>query len=53
MILDVGRFVDRIADGRANVVQVVPSYLEAVLAHLEQHPGNCPRCAGCRSPGKR
>ncbi|WP_086747684.1 non-ribosomal peptide synthetase [Streptomyces scabiei] len=42
VILDVGRFVDRIADGRANVVQVVPSYLEAVLAHLEQHPRELP-----------
>ncbi|MFM9695655.1 non-ribosomal peptide synthetase [Streptomyces europaeiscabiei] len=42
VILDVGRFVDRIADGRVNVVQVVPSYLEAVLAHLEQHPRELP-----------
>ncbi|MGW0707122.1 non-ribosomal peptide synthetase [Streptomyces sp. NPDC002643] len=38
VILDVGRFVDRIAEGRVNVLQVVPSYLEAVLAHLEQRP---------------
>ncbi|WP_405960046.1 amino acid adenylation domain-containing protein [Streptomyces sp. NBC_00024] len=42
VVLDVERFVDRIADGRANVVQVVPSYLEAVLAHLEQHPRELP-----------
>ncbi|MGW0843686.1 non-ribosomal peptide synthetase [Streptomyces sp. NPDC002787] len=42
VILDVGRFVDRIADGGVNVVQVVPSYLEAVLAHLEQHPRRLP-----------
>ncbi|QFR01072.1 amino acid adenylation domain-containing protein [Streptomyces phaeolivaceus] len=42
VILDVERFVDRIADGRANVVQVVPSYLEAVLAHLERHPRELP-----------
>ncbi|WP_086796578.1 non-ribosomal peptide synthetase [Streptomyces caniscabiei] len=42
VILDVERFVDRIADGRANVVQVVPSYLEAVLAHLEAHPRELP-----------
>ncbi|MFE7838166.1 amino acid adenylation domain-containing protein [Streptomyces sp. NPDC057474] len=42
VILDVERFVDRIADGRVNVVQVVPSYLEAVLAHLEQHPRELP-----------
>ncbi len=46
MILDVQRFVDTIADGRVNVVQVVPSYLEAVLSHLEQHPRELPdqRC---------
>lgn len=42
VILDVGRFVDRIAEGRANVVQVVPSYLEAVLAQLERHPRELP-----------
>jgi amino acid adenylation domain-containing protein len=42
VILDVERFVDRIADGRVNVLQVVPSYLEAVLAHLEQHPRALP-----------
>ncbi|MFE7763803.1 amino acid adenylation domain-containing protein [Streptomyces sp. NPDC057438] len=41
-ILDVGRFVDRVADGRVNVLQVVPSYLEAVLAHLERHPRELP-----------
>ena len=37
-ILDVPRFVDTIVAGRAGVLQVVPSYLEAVLAYLEQHP---------------
>ncbi len=42
VILDVDRFVDRIARGRANVLQVVPSYLEAVLAHLEHHPRPLP-----------
>ncbi|UUU36931.1 amino acid adenylation domain-containing protein [Streptomyces sp. CA-210063] len=41
-ILDVEQFVDRIADGRVNVLQVVPSYLEAVLAHLEQTPRELP-----------
>ncbi|MCL6731107.1 non-ribosomal peptide synthetase [Streptomyces neyagawaensis] len=41
-ILDVERFVDRIAAGRVNVLQVVPSYLEAVLAHLEQRPRPLP-----------
>ena len=38
VVLDVERFVDKIADARVNVVQVVPSYLEAVLSYLEQHP---------------
>jgi amino acid adenylation domain-containing protein len=38
VILDVQRFVDKIVDGRAAVLQVVPSYLEVVLSYLEQHP---------------
>jgi len=42
VILDVERFVDTITAGRANVVQVVPSYLEAVLSYLEQHPRDLP-----------
>src|SRR5215213_2738934 len=42
VILDVERFVDTITAGRANVVQVVPSYLEAVLSYLEQHPRELP-----------
>ncbi len=36
-ILDVARFVDTVAEGRVNVLQVVPSYLEVVLTYLEQH----------------
>ncbi|MFF3501712.1 amino acid adenylation domain-containing protein [Streptomyces sp. NPDC003247] len=46
VILDVERFVDRIARGRVAVLQVVPSYLEVVLAYLEQHPRELPalRC---------
>ncbi|WP_428951573.1 non-ribosomal peptide synthetase [Streptomyces sp. cg35] len=45
-ILDVPRFVDTIARGRVNVLQVVPSYLEAVLAELDAHPRELPalRC---------
>ena len=45
-ILDVPRFVDTITAGRASVVQVVPSYLEAVLSYLEHHPRQLPdlRC---------
>jgi amino acid adenylation domain-containing protein len=41
-ILDVERFVDTIVDGRAAVLQVVPSYLEVVLSYLEQHPRKLP-----------
>ncbi|MFF2810098.1 amino acid adenylation domain-containing protein [Streptomyces sp. NPDC058000] len=45
-VLDVQRFVDTLADGRVTVLQVVPSYLEAVLSHLELHPRPLPdlRC---------
>jgi amino acid adenylation domain-containing protein len=42
VILDVGRFLDKIADGRVNVLQVVPSYLEVVLSYLDQHPRDLP-----------
>ncbi|MET8453276.1 amino acid adenylation domain-containing protein [Streptomyces sp. NPDC005209] len=41
-ILDVPRFLDTITDGRATVLQVVPSYLEAVLTELEQRPRALP-----------
>lgn len=37
-ILDVPRFVDTVVRGGVNVLQVVPSYLEAVLAELGQRP---------------
>jgi amino acid adenylation domain-containing protein len=45
-ILDVQRFVDTIVGGRVAVLQVVPSYLEAVLSYLEQAPRELPdlRC---------
>jgi len=42
VILDVARFVDTIADGRVNVLQVVPSYLEVVLSYLDQNPRELP-----------
>ncbi|MET8327375.1 amino acid adenylation domain-containing protein [Streptomyces sp. NPDC005181] len=38
VLLDVAGFVDEIADGRVTVAQIVPSYLEVMLTHLEQHP---------------
>lgn len=45
-ILDVQRFTDTVIAGRVAVLQVVPSYLEAVLSYLEQHPRELPdlRC---------
>ncbi|MFD3970437.1 amino acid adenylation domain-containing protein [Streptomyces cyaneofuscatus] len=45
-VLDAGRFLDTIADGRVTVLQVVPSYLDAVLSLLERHPRELPalRC---------
>ncbi|MGW2562999.1 non-ribosomal peptide synthetase [Streptomyces sp. NPDC001514] len=41
-ILDVARFLDTITHNNAAVLQVVPSYLEAVLSELEQHPRELP-----------
>ncbi|GGN79299.1 hypothetical protein GCM10011579_063570 [Streptomyces albiflavescens] len=41
-ILDVPRFLDTITDGSATVLQVVPSYLEALLTELEQRPRTLP-----------
>ncbi|MFI8996701.1 amino acid adenylation domain-containing protein [Streptomyces sp. NPDC053542] len=45
-VLDVGRFVDILRTGRIEVVQLVPSYLEVLLAHLEGRQGQLPdlRC---------
>jgi amino acid adenylation domain-containing protein len=46
VILDVARFVDTIVTGRVNVAQIVPSYLDVVLSHLERNPRPLPdlRC---------
>ncbi|MGR4880427.1 amino acid adenylation domain-containing protein [Streptomyces sp. LARHCF249] len=41
-ILDASRFVDTVARGQVTVLQVVPSYLDVVLSHLEQHPRPLP-----------
>ncbi|MCD7440494.1 amino acid adenylation domain-containing protein [Streptomyces lincolnensis] len=38
VLLDVAGFVDEIVTGRVTVTQIVPSYLEVLLTHLEQHP---------------
>src|SRR5215472_9993323 len=37
-ILDAKRFIDKIVEGRVNVIQVVPSYLEVLVSCLEQYP---------------
>src|SRR5262249_1707577 len=42
VILDLQRFVDTIADGKVSVMQVVPSYLDAVLTYLEKYPRELP-----------
>src|SRR3989454_4396870 len=45
-VLDARRFIGKIVDGRVNVVQVVPSYLEVLLSYLAQFPCELPhlRC---------
>ncbi len=45
-ILDAKRFIEKIVDARANVIQVVPSYLEVLVSYLEQYPRELPdlRC---------
>lgn len=45
-ILDVPRFVDTITRGGVDVLQVVPSYLDAVVSYLERRPQALPdlRC---------
>ncbi|WP_367042236.1 amino acid adenylation domain-containing protein [Streptomyces sp. Je 1-332] len=38
LLLDVSGFLDEIVEGAVTVAQIVPSYLEVLLTHLEQHP---------------
>src|SRR5437763_11336699 len=38
IILDAGRFIDKIVDAKVDIVQVVPSYLEVLESYLAQHP---------------
>ena len=45
VILDVPRLLERIADGGVGVVQVVPSYLDALVSSLEQRPRALPDLA--------
>jgi non-ribosomal peptide synthetase-like protein len=42
VILDLQRFVDTIADRKVSVMQIVPSYLDVVLSHLQEHPRALP-----------
>jgi len=42
IILDAKCFIDKIVDAKANVIQVVPSYLEVLVSYLEQHPRTLP-----------
>src|SRR5207244_9068855 len=42
VILDARRFIDKIVDGRVNVVQVVPSYLEVLVSYLEDYSREVP-----------
>ncbi|NEE20698.1 amino acid adenylation domain-containing protein [Streptomyces sp. SID7499] len=38
VLLDVAGFLDEIVRGGVTVAQIVPSYLEVLLTHVEQHP---------------
>jgi amino acid adenylation domain-containing protein len=42
IILDARRFIGKLVDGKVTVAQVVPSYLEVLLAYLAQHPHELP-----------
>ncbi|MUN63708.1 amino acid adenylation domain-containing protein [Kocuria sediminis] len=42
-ILDVEQFVDTVEQGGVAVLQVVPSYLDAVVAYLERNPRALPK----------
>jgi amino acid adenylation domain-containing protein len=43
VILDARRFVDQITRDQVTTLQVVPSYLEAILSYLERCPRELPR----------
>jgi amino acid adenylation domain-containing protein len=42
VVLDVERLVDTLVEGRAAVLQAVPSYLDVLVTYLEQHPRELP-----------
>ncbi|MEV4638755.1 non-ribosomal peptide synthetase [Actinoplanes sp. NPDC049548] len=37
-VLDIERYLDAVTAGEVEVLQAVPSYLDAIVAHLERHP---------------
>ena len=45
VILDARHFIDKLINGRVNVMQAVPSYLEVLVSYLEQYPALCRPCA--------
>src|SRR5262249_679428 len=51
-ILDAKRFIDKIVAGRVAVVQVVPSYLEVLVAYLTRHPRELPDLRCVSAPGE-
>src|SRR5262245_57289739 len=42
VILDAGRFIERLAAERVSVVQVVPSYLDVLASYLTANPRELP-----------
>ncbi len=54
-VLDVERFVDTVDQGGVAVLQVVPSYLDAVVAYLEDRPRALPglRCVSATGEALR
>lgn len=42
VVLDARLLIDKLREGRVNVLQVVPSYLEVLLSYLEEHPRELP-----------
>jgi amino acid adenylation domain-containing protein len=51
-ILDVERFLDTVDGGHVTVFQVVPSYLDAVVAYLEDNPRALPHLRGVSATGE-
>ncbi|GAA2708857.1 hypothetical protein GCM10010315_06010 [Streptomyces luteosporeus] len=52
VVLDVRRFVDKLAAERVEVAQLVPSYLEVILSHLEDSPRELPHLTCVSATGE-